>query len=295
MLERSSRASASASSGVVRLLRLAVILLPVFISGCKDKTAGSGSGDTGGDGSRKGEPLRVAAAADLALAFKDVGAAFEKESGKKVDFSFGSTGLLAKQISEGAPFDVFAAANISFIDDVVKDGSCLGETKSLYAKGRIVLWSKDPWALPKDISDLKDPKYTKVAIANPDHAPYGKAAQQALTKAGVWSTVQPRMVYGENVQQTLMFARSGNADIAIVALSLAVTSPGNYVPIDPSLHDALDQALVVCKGGSKGVKANEARSLVSFIESEKGRTIMRKYGFLLPGETMPMTTNTAPR
>jgi molybdate transport system substrate-binding protein len=295
MLARSSRANTNnAKTRVGILVAIAVTLLSC--SGCKDKTAGSGSGDTGGDGARKGEPLRVAAAADLALAFKDVGAAFEKESGKKVDFSFGSTGLLAKQISEGAPFDVFAAANLSFIDDVVKDGSCLGETKALYSKGRIVLWSKDPWALPKDISDLKDPKYAKVAIANPDHAPYGKAAQQALTKSGIWSTVQPRLVYGENVQQTLMFARSGNADIAIVALSLAVTSPGNYVPIDPSLHEPLDQALVVCKGGSgKGVKANEARSFVSFINSEKGRTIMRKYGFLLPGETMPVTTNTAPR
>jgi molybdate transport system substrate-binding protein len=236
------------------------------------------------NGAQKREPLRIAAAADLALAFKDVGAAFEKETGKRVDFTFGSTGLLAKQISEGAPFDVFAAANISFVDDVVKDGSCLAETRALYAKGRIVLWSKDPWALPKDIGDLRDPKYSKIAIANPSHAPYGRAAQQALTKAGVWSTIEPRAVYGENVQQTLLFARSGNADVAIVALSLAVTSPGNYLPIDSSLHEPLDQALVVCKGGGK---ANEARAFVAFVGSDAGRTIMRKYGFLLPGEALP--------
>jgi molybdate transport system substrate-binding protein len=229
----------------------------------------------------------VAAAADLALAFKDVGDAFEKKTGKHVDFSFGSTGLLAKQISEGAPFDVFAAANMSFVDDVVKDGSCYGDTKALYARGRIVLWSKDPWLLPKDVGDLKDPKYAKVAIANPEHAPYGRAAQQALTKVGAWPTVQPRAVYGENVQQTLMFARSGNAEVAIVALSLAVTSPGNYVPIDPSLHEPLDQALVACKGGGKGPKANEARAFIEFIGSEPGRLIMRKYGFLLPNETLP--------
>jgi len=253
--------------------------------GCS-KSAGSGSGDTSGDGARKGEPLRVAAASDLALAFKDVGAAFEKETGKRVDFSFGSTGLLAKQISEGAPFDVFAAANISFVDDVVREGACFEDTKALYAKGRIVLWSKDPWALPKDIKDLQDPKYTKVALANPEHAPYGRAAREAMTKIGVWGAVQSRTVYGENVQQTLMFARSGNADVAIVALSLAVTSPGNYVPVDPSLHEPLDQALVVCKGGSKGAKRNEARSFVEFVGSEPGRAIMRKYGFLLPGETI---------
>jgi molybdate transport system substrate-binding protein len=259
------------SSPASLALALALALAP---SGCKHS------------GTRQGDPLRVAAASDLALAFKTLGDAFEKESGKHVDFSFGSTGLLAKQISEGAPFDVFAAANVSYVDDVVRDGSCFGDTKALYARGRIVLWAKDPWLLPKGIEELKDPKYAKVAIANPDHAPYGRAAQQALTKIDAWPAVQPRMVYGENVQQTLMFARSGNADVAIVALSLAVTSPGNYVPIDPSLHEPLDQALVACKGGSKGAKRNEAQAFIAYVNSEGGRTIMRKYGFLLPSEAL---------
>jgi molybdate transport system substrate-binding protein len=109
-----------------------------------------------------------------------------------------------------------------------------------------------------------------------------------MTKAGVWSSVQPRAVYGENVQQTLMFARSGNADLAIVALSLAVNEEGAYLPIDPALHDPLDQALVVCKGGGKGAKTNEARAFVEFVSSEPGRVVMRKYGFLLPGEAIPV-------
>jgi len=247
----------------------------------------SGSGDGQGEGARKGEPLRVAAAADLADAFAEVGKEFEKSSSKKVDFSFGSTGLLAKQIQQGAPFDLFAAANISFVDDVLKDGSCYPETKTLYAKGRIVLWSRAANALPKDVAELVDPKYVKVAIANPDHAPYGKAAQQAMTKAGVWTYVQPRTVYGENVQQTLMFAQTGNADVAIVALSLAISSKGHYVPIDSSLHDPLDQAIVACKGGAAGAKRNEARQFLDFVSSEAGRAIMRKYGFLLPGESLP--------
>ncbi|MBX3192788.1 MAG: molybdate ABC transporter substrate-binding protein [Labilithrix sp.] len=240
-----------------------------------------------GENARRGEPLRVAAAADLALAFADVGKAFEATTGKKVDFSFGSTGLLAKQIQEGAPFDVFAAANVSFVDDVVSAGSCLGETKQLYAKGRIVMWSKTPEALPKSIEDLRDPKYAKIALANPEHAPYGRAGREAMTKAGVWASAEPRAVYGENVQQTLMFAQTGNAEVAIVALSLAVTSSGHYTPIDPSLHAPLDQALVVCKGGSKGPKANEARAFVDFVGSAAGRTIMKRYGFLLPGEPLP--------
>ncbi len=240
----------------------------------------------GGDGSRRGEPLRVAAAADLALAFAEVGKAFEASSGKKVEFSFGSTGLLAKQISEGAPYDLLAAANASYVDDVVRSGACLGDTKALYARGRIVLWSSDPAKLPAGLEGLRDPKLVKIALANPEHAPYGLAAKQALERSGLWASVEPRAVYGENVQQTMMFAQSGNADIAVVALSLAVTLPGGYVAVDPALHEPLDQTLVVCKGGSAGGKPNEARAFVAFVGSEPGRAIMRRYGFLLPGEAL---------
>lgn len=269
---------------------LAIALLAVAALGVTacDRTEGTGTGTGAGTGAgRKGEPVRVAAAADLAVAFPEVGAAFEKASGKKVEFSFGSTGLLAKQISEGAPFDVFAAANVSYVDDVVRAKACDGDSKRLYAKGRIVLWSKDKALLPPSIAELPDAKVAKVAIANPDHAPYGLAAKQAMTKAGVWEKVQPRAVYGQNVQQTLMFAQSGNADVGIVALSLAISSGGSYVAIDPELHAPLDQAMVVCKGGSGGGKPNEARSFVEFVSSEAGRTIMRKYGFLLPGDAVP--------
>jgi molybdate transport system substrate-binding protein len=260
--------------------RLLLASALVLVAGCKDKSANPGA--------RQGDPLRVAAAADLALAFKDVGAAWEKETGKKVDFSFGSTGLLAKQIEEGAPFDVYAAANVSFVDEVIKNGACSADSKSLYARGRIVIWSKDPQKLPKTIEELKDPKYSKIAIANPEHAPYGLAAQQAMTKAGVWDSVKPRAVFGENVQQTLMFARSENADVAFVALSLAVSSPGNWIPVDPALHEPLDQALVACNGGKANTpKTNEAKELIAFIGSPEGRSIMKKYGFLLPGEELP--------
>jgi molybdate transport system substrate-binding protein len=231
-------------------------------------------------------PLKVAAAADLAFAFKDVGEAFEKKTGNKVTFSFGSTGLLAKQLAEGAPFDVFAAANVSFVDDVVKSGACLGDSKSLYATGRVVMWSKT--AAPKSLDELKQPAFAKIAIANPEHAPYGRAAKQAMQKAGVWDTVQPKIVYGENVQQTLQFAQSGNAEVAIVALSLATVSGGAYTPIDTDMHDRLDQALVVCKGSaeSKGELEPVARSFTAFVGSEDGRAIMKKFGFLLPGESI---------
>ena len=231
-----------------------------------------------------GPDIKVAAAADLAFAFKDVGAAYTKKTGQAVTFSFGSTGLLAKQIAEGAPFDVFAAANVSFADDAVASGACAADSKALYATGRIVLWAKAGIDPPKSVADLADPKWAKIAIANPDHAPYGRAAKDAMTKAGVWDKVQPRVVYGENVQQTLQFAQSGNVEVAIVALSLAtVTAGGAYTAIPPEAHGRIDQALVACKG--KGTAASvDARRFVAFVGSEDGRAVMRRYGFLLPGE-----------
>lgn len=224
--------------------------------------------------------IKVAAAADLASAFTEIGAAFEKETGTRVVFTFGSTGLLSKQILEGAPFDVFAAANVSFVDEVTQGGKCDKETKALYGRGRLAVWSKKGDA-PKTLEDLKDPRYQKIAIANPEHAPYGKAAKEALASAGVWDAVASRVVFGENVQQTLQFAQTENADVAIVALSLAIVSEGSYFVIDEGAHKPLDQAMVVCADGKK---RERAASFEAFVNSEKGREIMKRYGFLLPGE-----------
>lgn len=239
------------------------------------------------------EPLKVAAAADLAFAFKDIGAEFEKKTGQKVTFTFHSTGLLAKQITEGAPFDIFAAANVSFADDVVKNGACYGDSKSLYARGRIVMFTStgEP---PKSVAALAEAKYVKVAIANPEHAPYGRAAKEALAKAGVWDAVKPKLVYGENVQQTLQYALSGNADVAVVALSLAtVTKGGSYAEIAANEHEAIDQAMVVCKGAAASANGapnaatdSAARRFTAYVASPEGRAIMNRYGFLLPTESM---------
>ncbi len=235
-------------------------------------------------------PLKVAAAADLAVAFKEVGAAWEKKSGDKVVFSFGSTGLLEKQLVEGAPFDVFAAANVSFADDAVKAGVCAADSKALYARGRVVIWWRKGGnvAPPRSLADLADARFVKVAIANPAHAPYGKAAQEALTNAKLWQKVQPKLVYGENVQQTLQFAQTGNAEAALVALSLALVAPdGDYVAVDDKLHSPIDQALVTC--GHDTARTTRARAFTAFVASPDGRNIMRRYGFLLPGETRAAT------
>jgi len=230
--------------------------------------------------------VRVAAAADLSLAFRDVAMAYEKKTGVKVVFTFGSTGNLAKQIDEGAKYDLFAAANVSFADQVIASGACDGATKAPYESGRIVLWTKDDAKIdpPKSVADLADKRFVKIAIANPEHAPYGMAAQQAMTAAGVWETVKPKLVYGENVQQTLQFAQTGNVEVAIVALSLAiVVEGGKYTLVEEAQHKPIDQALVVC---SRGGNAAGGKDFASFVSSADGRAIMRKFGFVLPGESV---------
>ena len=235
--------------------------------------------------SPRDEPVRVAAAADLLFAFREVGAGFERTTGRRVDFSFGSTGLLERQIAEGAPFDVFAAADVGYADEAVKAGACLSDTKALYATGRIVLLAaKGAAFIPRQLPDLADARIRRVAIANPDHAPYGRAAKQAIIRAGVWDSVQSKLVPADNVHQAVQFVASGNAEAAIVALALALTADGEWTPIPEQLHDRIDQALVVCARGKAGPAAGHR--FVTYLESAEGRAIMRKYGFLGPGESI---------
>ncbi|MCC7542505.1 MAG: molybdate ABC transporter substrate-binding protein [Deltaproteobacteria bacterium] len=241
-------------------------------------------------GSTSGEPaatpVRVAAAADLTAAFGELGPLFERASGRRVTFTFGSSGLLARQLREGAPFDAFAAANHAFVDDVVRAGACLGATKVRYARGRIVVWSRrsSTAARPRTLAELTDARFRRIAIANPEHAPYGVAAKQALEAAGVWDTVRPRLVFGENVRQTLQFAETGNVEVAIVALSIAIPArDGDWFVVDEGLHRPLDQALVVCR---RGAAVEGGRAFARFVAAPAGRNVMRRFGFVLPGETI---------
>jgi molybdate transport system substrate-binding protein len=237
---------------------------------------------------REQPALLVAAAADLAVAFTEVGAAFEKASGQKVAFTFGSTGLLARQIEEGAPFRVFAAADASFVDAAVAKGACLGETKAFYARGRLVLFTPKGTRPPSSLADLADARFGRIAIANPEHAPYGVAAREALERAGVLERVAGKLVYGENVRQALQFASSGNADVAIVALSLAASAGGELVPVDPALHRPIDQAIVVCRGpGPDASLEAGARRFAAFVASSEARSILARHGFSAPSSASP--------
>jgi molybdate transport system substrate-binding protein len=235
-----------------------------------------------------GVTLTVSAAADLSYAFGEIGAAFEAETGHKVIFNFGSTGQLAQQIEQGAPVDLFAAANVSFIDDLAQQGLILPDTVQMYARGRITLWTRADSPLQiTQVSDLARTEIARIAIANPDHAPYGVAAREAMQTAGVWEAVQPKLVLGENVRQTLQYAETGNVDAAIVALSLSVPAaasagqPGRWTLIPEDLHAPIDQALAVIRGTQH---ESAARAFAAFVNGSQGRLIMRKYGFVLPGE-----------
>ena len=221
--------------------------------------------------------LHVAAAADLIPAFEEIGKEFESTHKTKVVFSFGSTGLLSRQIENGAPMDVFAAASIDFINQLEQKDLIVPGTKAIYARGRITLWMPKNSSLKiEKVTDLTQSDVKRIAIANPDHAPYGKAAQEALEKAGVWEQVKPRLVYGDNIRQTLQFAETGNVDVAIVALSLSKQSDGQWTLIPQELHNPIDQGLAVIKG-TKNEKA--AREFASFVTGQQGQGILAKYGF----------------
>lgn len=226
------------------------------------------------------QELTVAAASDLTPAFEEIGREFEADQKIKVVFVFGSTGLLTRQIENGAPMDLFAAANVSYIDQLAQEGLIIPDTKAIYARGRITLWTTaDSPVKIESLSDLARPEIRRIAIANPGHAPYGLAAQQALQSAGLWDQLKPKLVYGDNIRQTLQYAHTGNVDVAMVALSLSQQSKGRWTLVPEELHQPIDQALGVIKS-TKNESA--ARAFASFVTGPRGKEILGKYGFAFP-------------
>jgi molybdate transport system substrate-binding protein len=265
--------SHGSKTGVSATLWLIAAALIIGLCGCSRGTPADPKAE-----------IIVAAASDLTPPFEELGRQFEHQTGTKVTFSFGSTGTLTRQIENGAPIDVFAAANVEFVDQLERQGLIVPETKALYARGRITIWTRADSALKVErVEDLVRPEVARIAIANPEHAPYGRAAREALESAGIWKAIEPKLAYGENVRQTMQYAETGNADVAITALSLSVGSNGHWSLIPEELHKPLDQALAVIKGSRFEL---DARRFAEFINSTQGRTTMRKYGFLLPGEPM---------
>lgn len=225
------------------------------------------------------QSITVAAASDLRPAFEAIARDFTVDTGVKVVFTFGSSGLLREQVINGAPFDLYASANAEFVDAVLAAGRGDPATRTEYAVGRIALWSPPGTRPATSVADLVDPRFRRIAIANPDHAPYGVAAVQALRSAGVHDTVRSRLVYGENIADALRIVRSGNADAGIVALSLAIAEGVPYAVIPDTLHDPIRQTLVVT---STGAHADAAAAFAGYLTTESAQQIMLDYGFEKP-------------
>lgn len=232
--------------------------------------------------------LVVAGASDLRPAFEELGTLFTAETGHEVVFEFGSSGQLAQRVIEGAPTDVYASANIDFVDRVIEAGRGDPATKATYAFGRITIWARpDLWGGWSELGEVvADDAVRFLAIANPEHAPYGLAAKQALETLGLWDEARPKLVYGENISDTQRLAANGDAEVAVVALSLAIAAGdgGEWVLIDEDLHQPLEQALVVV--AADPIRAEAARAFAEFVNSRQGREVMVSYGFVLPGEAV---------
>lgn len=230
----------------------------------------------------------IAAAADLKFALTEIAAAFEADTGRKVKLSFGSTGSFAAQIREGAPFQIFMAADEKFIRDLYRDGY-LRDEGHLYAEGRIVLMAPHGSPLRPDenldnlAAMLDAGAISRFAIANPEHAPYGLRAQEALAHRGLWEKLRPHLVLGENASQAAQFALSGNAAGGVIAYSLAlapeVRAQGAFALIPHDWHEPLLQRMaLLARAGPT------AEGFYAYMRTPKAREIMKSYGFVLPDE-----------
>jgi len=260
-------------------------LLALVQAGCSGApgppgTPSTGTAEIGDQGAGSGVTLTVSAASDLALALDELGPLFTEQTGVAVVVNLGSSGQLAQQIEQGAPVDVFFSANRQYVDELVDQGIAEPGDTALYGVGRITLWTRaDSTVRVEALSDLTGPGVKRIAIANPDHAPYGLAAREALQSAGLWEELQPKLVMAENVLQALQFADSGNADVAFVARSLSVQGDGRWTLVPAELHHPIEQTLAVI---SRSPNVEWGRRFAEFVTGPSGRASLDSYGFALP-------------
>jgi molybdate transport system substrate-binding protein len=231
------------------------------------------------------QTVKVAAAADLKFAMMELASQFEKQSGAKLEVTYGSSGNFLTQIQNGAPFDLFFSADSEYPKKLAAAGLTEPGTIRDYAVGHIVIWTpRDSGidAAKAGWQSLLDQRVKKIAIANPEHAPYGRAAVAAMKKAGIYEQVKHKLVYGENISQAAEFVQSGNAQAGIVALSLA-TSPamknGNKWQIPADSYPPIKQAAVILKASKN---KDTARRFLDFVSGPQGREILQRFGFTDP-------------
>jgi molybdate transport system substrate-binding protein len=233
------------------------------------------------------QEITVAAAADLQFAMQEVGTRFQQESGKTVKLIYGSSGNFAQQLQNGAPFDVFFSANLDYPRQLEAAGLTEPGTFYQYAIGKIVVWvpNDSKLDLSSGLKALLNPSIKKIAIANPQHAPYGKAAVAAMQKENIYDQVKDKFVLGENISQTASFVASGSADVGIIALSLALSpnmkDKGRYAEVVAGDYPAIEQACVIMRSSKN---KDIAQQFLKFIQSPPIRELFKKYGFAIPNQ-----------
>lgn len=231
----------------------------------------------------RAQSLRIAAASDLRWALEEVGTAFQKQHSVKLQVTYGSSGNFHAQLLNQAPFDLFLSADIDYPKDLVRRGLGVQDSLFVYGIGRIVLWVPKASPIPVEklgFSALRQPSVRKVALANPKHAPYGRAAEAALREAGLWDGLKDKLVLGENIAQTAQFVQVGGADIGLIALSLVLAGPmkdqGRWWLVPAEDHPTLEQGGVIL-AWARDLRA--ARSFRDFLVSPEGTRILTNYGF----------------
>jgi molybdate transport system substrate-binding protein len=232
----------------------------------------------------RAQALRVAAASDLQFAMNDLAGDYEKSTGQKISVSYGSSGNFRTQIENGAPFDLFFSADVRYPKLLVSAGLADADTLYVYAHGRLVLWAPAGANLQlpqRGFRALEDPRVTKIAIANPEHAPYGRAAVAALQKAGLYDAVKAKLVYGENISQAAQFAESGSAQVGILAWSLTYANSmksGERWEVPADWYPPLEQAAVVVHASAN---KRVAQAFLEYVKSADAKEILGHYGFTL--------------
>jgi molybdate transport system substrate-binding protein len=246
------------------LTRQLAVILALFATGC---------------GRSEKPEFLVAAASDLRFAMDEITANFQRSHPEvAVKTSYGSSGQFTSQIENGAPYDVFCSADASYPRKLVEENLALAGSEFVYAIGHIVVWVPDPSPIKLTGADaLRDPSIRHIAIANPQHAPYGKAAEAALRSLGLDGDVKDKLVYGENVSQALEYVQTGAAEIGIVPPSLVKGGRSWEVPTDS--YPKMEQDGIILKSSKNAALAQQFRA---FLLSEQGRSILKRYGFYLP-------------
>ncbi|HZP59301.1 MAG TPA: molybdate ABC transporter substrate-binding protein [Opitutaceae bacterium] len=235
----------------------------------------------------RAEKVTIAAAANLVYCLDALKPEFARAApGTELVTITGSSGNLVAQIKNGAPFDVFLSADVDFPQQLVNAGLAGQDSVSIFATGRLVLWTKRADLPLTSLADaVRSPQVAKLALANPQTAPYGRAAEEAMKRLGVWADARPKLVVGENISQTLQFVDTGNADAGFVALSLLLSpklrGTGRYVEVPPGLYGSLAHGGVLTK---RGATNPGARRFLEFLASEPARKILTEFGYRVPAK-----------